>query len=228
MRAIDQRIGDLVADAVAWLDPKPKRCLLTGSTMLSPLVNNLPALLAKVEAAGTEMTDLRSPIGKPAPTEDALRKRLASPSKWQRLCQRPYDLIIIQALTPNPQWQAWSQLLPNLISHGGCVITLSWGPQTLLTHTNAPPGWLDMHDLGDLWLQEGWQDPVMDSHLIQATLNDVKTLETITQALDLPLKQKTVAPLTFELVTGMFWHQPKLKTPRVAWVSAEHIPKRGS
>lgn len=76
--------------------------------------------------------------------------------------------------------------------------TRAWG--------RAGPEWWDMHDIGDLLVQAGFGDPVMDQERIQLTWADPKSL-----LKDLRALGGNIAPARFAGCRGKTWHQELLQ-----------------
>lgn len=75
---------------------------------------------------------------------------------------------------------------------------LGWGPPT--------QDWVDMHDIGDMMIEAGFADPVMDQERIKLTWADAQTLLT-----DLRGLGGNLALDRFAGLRGRHWHQALLK-----------------
>ncbi|MDC8784163.1 methyltransferase domain-containing protein [Roseateles koreensis] len=121
--------------------------------------------------------------------------------------------MALHACTDLPQiLQQWHRGL----ARDGFVMFSCLGPDSFLelrqlyrTQGWARPGpdWWDMHDIGDLLVQAGFADPVMDQERLTLTWADPQTL-----LKDLRAMGGNIAPSRFSGCRGRFWHQALLRT----------------
>ncbi len=103
----------------------------------------------------------------------------------------------------------------------GLLMFSSYGPDTLreLQGQNLLPCFVDMHDLGDLLLELGFADPVLDIDYFTLTYNKQQRLQDelqitgfISEQEKIPPLEKNragVIPLTYEVIYGHAW-QPEI------------------
>jgi malonyl-CoA O-methyltransferase len=105
------------------------------------------------------------------------------------------------------QWQA-------SVAVGGFVMFSCLGPDSLVElrplYAKAgwgrpAPDWWDMHDLGDLLLQAGFADPVMDQERLRLTWASPESL-----LADLRAVGGNLAPTRFAGLRGKSWHRQLL------------------
>jgi malonyl-CoA O-methyltransferase len=93
----------------------------------------------------------------------------------------------------------------------GCLLFSSLGPDTFKecqTTFNLPLN--DLHDIGDLLLQEGFSDPVMDREDLVLKYSSPTSLETTLKAQGLASHQAIHAEqVTYEVIYGQAWRGNK-------------------
>lgn len=167
-------------------------------------------------------------------TNQALLERsaaLARGSWWQALLrQRPIvDVSLEQDLTPGAAQMLWANMMLHAcvdipaqikswhaaLAVDGFVMFSSLGPDSLRELRPiyrdlgwGPPtqAWVDMHDLGDMMVEAGFADPVMDQDRIKLTWADAQTLLTDLRALG-----GNLAPDRFAGLRGRHWYQALLE-----------------
>lgn len=142
----------------------------------------------------------------PALVETAIDRYAAKPSLWQKLRNKPTRAPhFVQAdlaesgLPPEQLELVWSNMALHwhaephrvlgewrrLLKTGGLVMFSCLGPGSLKEVRlaleqaglqTATPGFVDMHDFGDLLIERGFADPVMDQEIITLTYRSPEKL----------------------------------------------------
>jgi malonyl-CoA O-methyltransferase len=177
------------------------------------------ALLAQAYPKATVTGVLRPESARDAAPPDASSASLAAVPAWRRWLGlgATGPRAIAQSAVPPAQAQLvwsnmslhWAQDAPTLMREwqralvvDGFLMFTTLGPGTLLAlrdlyraqgwgSAHAP--WTDMHDLGDMLVEAGFADPVMDQETLrltwssaQAALDELRTLGTNTDAARFP------------------------------------------
>jgi malonyl-CoA O-methyltransferase len=206
-----------------------------GLSVLSKFVNRL----RRKPSHDTLCADLAQ-TGLPAESVDLIWSNLAI--HWH---PRPHDVL-----------REWGRI----VRPGGLVFFSGWGPATALEvrqavqkagiRTQTLP-LVDMHDLGDLMIQHGFADPVMDQETLRLTyetgealLRDVRQLggnpsserrvglpgkawrQRLNHAIELGPRQDNRLTLTIELAYGHAWRAAVRKRAGETRISLDAIGNR--
>ncbi|MBX3709849.1 MAG: methyltransferase domain-containing protein [Gammaproteobacteria bacterium] len=153
------------------------------------------------------------------------------------------DLIFANLLLP---WHANLPILfqewRRVLSPEGVVMMSALGPDTLKEyrmglHNDAMPSLVDMHDLGDLLLQHGFVDPVLDVNYYTLTYKDTTRLLKELQASgmlcakytsidlnDAALTEEGTWPVTYEVVFAHAFAPADMDTVATAADGVVRIP----
>ena len=158
--------------------------------------------------------------------------------------------------SPPEVFREWYRLL----EVNGLLMFSCFGPSTLLELREAleqadwktqTMAFVDMHDFGDMLMESGFTDPVMDQQIITLTyktpqklLNDVRALggnpssrrnpglvsraavERLHQAVEQQRREDGLIHLSFEIVNGHAWRGASLHSDGVTRVSIGSIGRR--
>lgn len=118
------------------------------------------------------------------------------------------DLIVVyQWLYPFEQFRAVIQECFRVLKPEGCLLFSSLGPDSFKEIGN--PWQLplhDLHDIGDLLIQEGFLDPVMDREDIVLRYPSAQDLENALKAQGLQLEHNIQQQqITYEVIYGQAW-----------------------
>jgi malonyl-CoA O-methyltransferase len=200
-----------MAERLPFIKLQPAR-LLDASPVLGASAGLLSLAYPKAEVLWHEAD--------PALAERAATER--SPGWWQKL--RGVGAGRVDALPLRPEVELlWSNMalhasadLPGVLSAwqaslavGGFVMFSCLGPDSFVElrplYTRAgwgrpAPDWWDMHDIGDLVLQAGFADPVMDQERLRLTWGSADSL-----LADLRALGGNLAPARFAGLRGRRW-----------------------
>jgi len=147
----------------------------------------------------------------------ALSPPLWSPQRWKNATRfeapsQPVDLLWANmALHMSPEPQALIQRWHSLVQTDGFLMFSCLGPDTLreLRDLYARQGWpapahefTDMHDWGDMLVQAGFAEPVMDMERITLSFSSPATLLAELRGLG-----RNLHPLRFGGLRGRAWHE---------------------
>lgn len=194
---VQQEIGSRLLERCQWLKVKPQTILNLGSAS-GRFTDALQNLYPKAQIVGLDHAFAMCQIAYkklPKKSYKTFLKRhplfICADMEILPFKSQCFDLIISNCTFE------WSRSLPGLflelkrvLKHKGNLLFTTAGPDTLFElaqsaysideqhHVNA---FLDMHDIGDMLLKAGWDDPVMDKELmsvnyltVQALLSDIK------------------------------------------------------
>jgi len=147
----------------------------------------------------------------------ALRPPLWSPQRWKNATRfetpaQPVDLLWANmALHMSPDPQALIHRWHSLVQTDGFLMFSCLGPDTLreLRDLYARQGWptpahefTDMHDWGDMLVQAGFAEPVMDMERITLSFSSPATLLAELRGLG-----RNLHPRRFSGLRGRAWHE---------------------
>lgn len=179
---IQQEIGQRLLERCQWLKVKPQRILNIGSAT-GQFTNALQSLFPKAYIIGLDRAF--------SMCEVAAQKYLNPLFVCADMEILPFRSQSFDCIISNCTLE-WSRALPlilfeckRILKKEGVLLFTTVGPDTLFelahstykmdgqSHVNA---FLDMHHVGDMLLQSGLEDPVIDKEVLTVTYSDIPAL----------------------------------------------------
>lgn len=216
-------------------------------------VRGFKKLLARVAALGANAAESFVPSGLVDFVEADLAASGLEPNRFDFIWS---NLALHWHANPPAVFKEWYRLL----EVNGLLMFSCFGPATLLELRQAleVAGWrtrtmafVDMHDFGDMLMESGFIDPVMDQQMITLTyktpqklLADVRALggnpsigrqpgllsraalARLHQALEEQRKDDGLIHLSFELINGHAWRGASLHSDGVAHIAISSIGRK--
>lgn len=145
------------------------------------------------------------------------------------LASESVDMIFAQQLyCPMPQLQIWLKECFRVLKPQGCLMFSALGPDTFKEYAAFRScAFMDLHDIGDELLREGFLDPVMSRQDLLVRYQENNAVQETLALWQIYPSTIEVQQLTYELIFAQAWRaSQKLQSPQQQTIPLAAIRKK--